>query len=119
MKYIDIKNEQEAFCINSDNSIIEVNIPSTHPEIILEDNSMVIFEDVESYYDILSDADIFIKCDQNFNIQKLLSEKLISSDTVSETNYKGENVTAIYKIKYNTSNIYYIQRTGINPLSTM
>lgn len=117
MKFVDFYNEEGSFDIVSENEILEVNISNIHPEIILEDNSMIIFEDVESYYDIITDANIFIPIDQDINLENLISGNIINSDTVSNFSYHGYDVNLIYQLLYRNHKIYYLIRTGLNNIS--
>lgn len=118
MKIVNIKNEQGSFHIVSDNEVVDVTFGLNHPEITLEDNSMIVFDKVEAYYDLIGNADLFSMQDNSINLESLLSEdNLISMDTVSGISYKGDDISAIYELKYHGYSIYYIQRTGINPLA--
>lgn len=118
MRIVNLKNEQGSFHIISENEIIDINFGINHPEIILEDNSMIIFDKVEAYYDLISNADLFSMQNSDINLESLLCEEnLISMDTVSGVSYKGDDISAIYELEYHGYSIYYIQRTGINPLA--
>lgn len=117
MRIIDIKNEMGSLKVTSENEIINVNFDINHPEIILEDNSMIIFDKVEAYYALISNAEMFSVSDNSINLESLLGNNLVNMDTVSGISYKGENITVIYELNYQDYSIYYIQRTGINPLA--
>ena len=118
MRIVDMKNEEGTFKIISDNKIIDINLNKIHPEIILEDNSMIVFNCVKAYYSFISDPYLFSAQDDNINLESLISEEfLVNMDTVSGVSYKGNDIVAIYELKYHEYPIYYIQRMGINQLA--
>ena len=117
MRIINIKNEQGSFTVISENGIINANFGLNHPEIILENNSMLIFDKVEAYYDLISNADLFSMQDSNINLESLLEENLINVDAVTGVSYKGADITEIYELRYHGYSIYYIKRAGTNPLA--
>lgn len=117
MKYVDIKSEQGTFSVVSDNGTINVNIANNHPELIFEDNSMLIFDDIKTYYKLIGNANLYIAQDKEVNVETLLTDYNIKSDTVSNFSYKNEDVNSIYEIEFKDHKIYYIQRTGINKIA--
>lgn len=117
MKFFDIIHEEGTFNIISDNELISVNITGIHPELILEDNSMLIFDSTETYYKFISNANLYTASDNDINLEELMAENFIDSDTVSNFSYKNQDVQSIFKFEYESNNIYYIQRTGINRLA--
>lgn len=116
MKYLNIIHEEGAFNLKSVRGLIEANITVLHPELVLEDNSMIIFDSVDSYYDFIGNADMVSMYDHNIHVDNLLSYEK-TSDIVSNFSYKGEDVTVVIEITYHDRKIYYLQRTGINPIA--
>lgn len=116
MRYLDIINEEGAFNVTSDNGLVVANVTDIHPELIMEDNSMVIFDSIGTYYDLIGDANMFSDVDNTVNIESLMAS-MVSCDTVTDFSYKAHDINIIFEIDYNGNKIYYIQRTGLNPLS--
>lgn len=116
MRYIDIINEEGAFNLTSENESISINITNIHPELIFEDNSMIIFSNIEAYYSFIGDANLFTGIDNDVNLEGLLEENLEDIDTVIDFSYKGTDVITVAKINYNGDYIYYLQRVGLNEL---
>lgn len=114
MKYIDIRNSEVAFSLVSQNELINVNIVDIHPELTFEDNSMLIFTKSSTYYDFISNADIFTPIDQDVNMKYLVDNYEYISDTVVDFSYNGADVTSITEFKFNDDFIYFIQRSGVN-----
>jgi hypothetical protein len=117
MRIVNLKNEQGSFKILTENKIIDISFDLNHPELILEDNSMIIFDKVETYYKFIGNADLYSMQDNSINLESLLSDYLIAADTVSEVSYKGDDISVVYELVYDDHHICYIQRTGINPLA--
>lgn len=117
MRYVDIINQEGAFNLVSENEIVKANIVDIHPELTFEDNSMLIFSSIDAYYDLIGDAEVFIQIDNDVNIEKLLDENLVNSDTVVDFSYNGDDVTMVYEISYHGYALYYLQRSGVNPIS--
>lgn len=116
MKYTNITNQEGAFNITSVSESIKVNITGIHPELVLEDNSMLVLQDTETYYNLIGDAGIMSPIDQEVDIDSLITEDTVS-DTVENVSYNGFDITNITDINYNGKHIYHLQRSGINPLS--
>jgi hypothetical protein len=115
MKFIDIINQEGTFNIVSDNKLVSANVTDLHQELVMEDNSMIIFQDVETYYNLISNADLYSMYDQEVYIDELLKYDSIE-DTVSDFSYNGADVNKITEIKYNDKLIYYIQRSVVENL---
>lgn len=117
MKYVNLINEEGALNLVSDNDIISINIIEIHPELTFEDNSMLIFPNVDSYYKLIGNAELCTPIDQDVDMEKLL-EGLKDSDTVTGFSYGGEDVASVLAIDYeDLPTLYYLQRTGLNPIS--
>ena len=119
MRYVNILNSDDEIHIISENKIIEIHIEDMHPELFLEDNSILVLDSVETYYKMIGDTTIFPNggIDRDINLNRLV-ELITESDSVINTIYKESIVNMIFKLSYNNhNNIYYIQRTGINNLA--
>lgn len=108
-------HEQNPFVLESANKLVNVNIQNNHPEIILDDKNILVFEDVETYYNLIGDANVFSAIDNNIDITRLQNESGVTiSDTVTDLNNignkYGENleIINIEDINYNGKHIYYI-----------
>lgn len=118
MKCLDFKQQQSSFICESTNGIIKVNIVDLHPEFTLEDNSMLIFPNTNSYYDFISNGDLFSMHNNDINIENLFKNMNII-DTVNGVSYMGQDINTIFEITYNNQKIYYIQRGGINKIASI
>lgn len=84
-------------------------IKSIHPELLLEDNSIIIFPNQKSYYNFISNPDLFSS--NNVNVEKLIKKfpnKIFCPN--NEISYDGLNISKIFGIEYNTEKLCYIIR---------
>ena len=108
MKMIQIIMEDGAFQVKGEKGKVEVNITEIHPEAIMENGSILIFDKPETYYQLIGDASLFIEVDSDINVNKLIENG--TSDTVSNFSYKGYDVSKIIQASYQNGMIYYISR---------
>lgn len=108
IKILEILNEDGTFALVSEHETIQVNLTDVHPELIMDDGSILAFDTVETYYTLIGDANVYFEADHAVDIEKL-SENAIS-DSVANVSYKGYDVNKITKIEYQNGVIYYINR---------
>ena len=108
MKMIQIIMEDGAFQVKGEKGKVEVNITEIHPEAIMEDGSILVFDKPETYYQLIGDASLYVDADSDININKLIENG--TSDTVSNFSYKGYDVSKIIQASYQNGMIYYISR---------
>lgn len=116
MKFSNIINEEGSFTVNGYNGLVDVNITDIHPELTLYDNSMLIFESVKVYYEFIGNANVYNGNDGEICLDNLLSDYPIVTDTISDYSYKNNDVNSITRIMLDSGSIYFIQRTGKNPV---
>lgn len=116
MKIVNFYTEVSEFKVVSENEKIKTDVGQFHQEMILEDNSMIIFQDTQTYYDIISDANMYIDIDKDINLENLLSN-IVATDTMSKYNYYGHDVILIHQISYGKHILYYLVRSGLNNVS--
>ena len=117
MKILEINNQDGYFEVESVNKLINVNIVDQHPEMVLEDHSMLIFESADLYYKLAEDLSLFDAAFFIINLKKLMKDGTVLTDTVTDLSYNGQDVKSITKITIFGMNLYFIIRTGINPLA--
>ena len=115
MRYVDFVQRDTAINITGTDGAVVTNITVLHPEFTMEDNSMLILPDVDIYYDMITDPDIFALGSQEINLDPLM-ELVTNADSVSGVSYNGFNVNSIMEIDYNGKTLYYLQRDGLNPI---
>lgn len=115
MKIVRSISRKDEFNIKSDHNTVEVCITDYRPELIFEDNSMLIFDSVTTYYDFVDNSYVYNHKTHEVDLETLFYKFPVESDIVSSnTEYDGFAVLCISKIKYNKGFIYYIIRDGIN-----
>lgn len=118
MRYLDMVHEEGTFACKSDNGLIDVNFTVIHPELILEDNSILMFEEVDGYYDMIGDADLYEMYNNNIILDNLLvPENSLAADTVSGLSYKGFDVMLVMTGVLRGHKFCYIQRKDANPIA--
>ena len=115
MRYVDFVQRDTAINITGTDGAVVTNITVLHPEFTMEDNSMLILPDVDTYYDMITDPEVFAIGSQEINLEMLL-EYITAADSVSGVSYNGFNVNSIMELDYNGKILYYIQRDGLNPI---
>lgn len=109
MKYIEIEHQERSLNAKTDNSLIEINFTDIHMEFVLENGSMLVMSD-EAYYEIIGDATYYKSIDNDFDIDKLILENENIKDNITNFSYNRINVKSIEKIKYNSHNIYVLNK---------
>lgn len=107
MKVLDIIHQSGTFTVESKNKIISVNIVDIHPELILENNLIIVFENDLSYYRFVSNSDIYSIQDNEVNVDELLKYDKVEDET-DEFSYNGTNINNIIKINHQNDNIYLL-----------
>ena len=117
MKVIRFKTTDTPFKVVSINELVKVNIVDKHPEMTLEDQSMIVFDNVDTYYAFIENRELYTQTKQQVNVPKLLtySEDAVT-DPVDPFSYMHMNITSITEIPYSNKNgeegrIYYVTRS--------
>lgn len=117
MKIVQIINAERTFKVTSNNKIIDVNLVENHTELLLEDGSVIIFENLRDYYSFIKFNNIFNPIKQEVNIPMLsdIAEDCVT-DTVSGVAYAGMNISSVsqFDVKSEANGnfkFYYITRT--------
>lgn len=113
MKIIRFQSTNDPFQVLSINKVIDANIVYNHPEWTLEDESMVIFSDVETFYKFIEVRELYTQTKQELNVPKLVtySEDVVT-DTMQPISRMHKNMTSITEIPFENGKVYYVTRTG-------
>lgn len=93
--------------IISANEIIEANITDGATEIIFEDKSIIIFNDLNQFYSIITNEDYYSYKDNEFDIDKFIHDNIVNSDDVGEGyQYRNRNIIDIEELKVSGDKVY-------------
>lgn len=116
-KYLEVRQSSESFDLTELDDTLTA-ITTLHPELIMEDNSVIIFPNQKSYYKFISDAELFNTTDNEIYTDYLLenydNECYFPDDSIS---FDGNDISLIFAITLDDDIIYYIIRDGENELA--
>lgn len=114
MKCTNITHQEGAFNVTSENALVSVNLPNRHPELVMEDGSMLIFDSISTYYAIIGSTLVSDTTDgsKDINMEALFEMEYIS-DTVSGVSYNGADITSITSIKFEPGYIFLVKRDQV------
>ena len=107
MKTVEVVLEESTFTAKGDKGNVDVIINYPHVEMIMEDGTILLFNNVDGYYTLIGDANLYIAADMDVNIEQLEAEAV--EDTIATPiSYKGRDISAIKMITYHNYKIYHI-----------
>lgn len=116
-KFLEVRQSSEPFDLTELDEEL-TPITSLHPELVMEDNSIIVFPNQKSYYEFISDADLFNIDDNEIYTDYLLenydNECYFPEDTIS---FDGNDISLVFSISLDSGTIYYILRDGENELA--
>lgn len=96
--------------INTNLEVIGLDpIYDLHVNVIMEDGSVLIFEDVEGYYEFIGDAELVNQIDNDYDIEKLI-EKYSVNEITGDFQYFENKVKKVISINHNGSIMYYLPK---------
>lgn len=117
MKITSICNTDFLLVCETMNKLIRLNLNYRRPEIVLEDNSILIFENTSIYYEIVENNEIYDSVNKNINMKYLLNNVSVSDPMGEIVSYKNDDIILINDILINDKHIYHLRRTGLNKVS--
>lgn len=114
MKCTNIIQQEGTFNVTSENALVSVNLTHRHPELVMEDGSMLIFDSISTYYAMIGSTLVSDTTDgsKDINMEALFEMESVS-DTVSGVSYNGADITSITSIKYESGYIFYVKRDQV------
>lgn len=81
-----------------------------HPEMVLENGSVVVFESTKGLYELIGDANIYRMIDRTVDLDYLLDNHLEWSnmDEINSSKKKIVDITPIFKFNIRGYNVYKI-----------
>lgn len=115
-KFLEVKQSPESFNLEELQDYMDP-IVGIHPELVMDDNAIIIFPDQKSYYDFISNADLFSNTDNEINIEALMEnydcDCIVPEEYIS---FEGSDINLIFIIDFNSTKICYIIRDGENKM---
>lgn len=117
-KFLKLRQSDVPFKFDQFEGIIDP-IVDVHPELVMDDNSIIVFPNSKSYYSFVSNALLYTPIDNEVDIENLIdyydNECYFPEEEIS---YEGNNISIIFVIEFEGDKIYYVLRDGENSLAT-